>query len=161
MITMTKKFALVLATSSLLLAGCESAQNNPKQTGGTLIGGALGGLAGAQFGKGTGKLAAVAGGALLGAFLGSEIGSSLDKADKMYASQAEQKAHTAPVGQKISWNNPDSGHSGSFTPVREGRDTSSGQACREYKQTVNVDGRTQEATGTACQQADGSWKVVQ
>jgi surface antigen len=161
MITMTKKFALVLATSSLLLVGCESVQNNPKQAGGTLIGGALGGLAGAQFGKGTGKLAAVAGGALLGAFLGSEIGSSLDKADKMYAGQAEQKAHSAPVGQKISWNNPDSGHSGSFTPVREGRDTATGQTCREYKQTVNVDGRTQEATGTACQQADGSWKVVQ
>ncbi len=32
--------------------------------------------------------------------------------------------------------------------------------CREFKNTVIVDDRPQEASGFACQQADGSWKVA-
>ncbi len=32
--------------------------------------------------------------------------------------------------------------------------------CREYTQRVQVGGRVQESYGTACQQPDGSWKIV-
>lgn len=158
---MSKSKTLIAVTliAAFSLTACESAQNNPKQTGGAVLGGIGGGLAGAQFGKGKGQLAAVALGALAGAFIGSEVGSSLDKADKMYQQKAESQSYSAPVGKKISWNNPESGNSGSFTPLREGTDQT-GSNCREFEQTVTVNGKTETATGIACQQPDGTWKLA-
>ncbi|MCG8359860.1 MAG: hypothetical protein MI920_30210 [Kiloniellales bacterium] len=69
------------------------------------------------------------------------------------------QAASAPVGQTIVWNNPDSGARGSVTPVRDGT-SASGEYCREFQQTVTISGRTQETYGTACRQRDGSWRVV-
>ena len=100
-------------------------------------------------------------GTILGALLGSEIGSSLDRADQAYAGRAVQQAYAAPIGQKIVWNNPESGNSGVIVPIREGRQSNTNAYCREYQQTVTVGGRTQQAFGQACQQPDGSWKIVQ
>ncbi len=159
---MVKKTVIVLMAAGLL-AGCGNTYGpdsyGPKQTAGTLLGAVAGGLAGAQFGRGSGNLAATAVGTLLGAYLGSEVGKSLDKADQMYAQQAEIKARTAPIGQQITWDNPQSGHSGSFTPTRAGYDEA-GNYCREYQTTVTIGGQTQKAYGTACRQPDGSWKMV-
>lgn len=147
-----------LAVVAGLLSACAN-DYGPKQTGGTILGGVGGAVAGAQFGKGKGNLAMTALGTLLGAYVGSEVGKSLDKADQQYANQAERRAHSAPIGQSISWNNPDSGHSGSYTPVRDGTD-STGNYCREYQTSVNIGGQSEQAYGTACRQPDGSWKVV-
>jgi len=131
-----------------------------KTTGGTVVGGAAGALAGAQFGHGSGKIAAAAVGTLLGAFIGHEVGASLDRADQMYAQRAETQAQSAPIGQAIQWNNPESGHSGSIVATRDGTGPN-GAYCREYQTTVNVGGQNQQAYGTACRQPDGTWKVVQ
>ncbi|MDA8231611.1 MAG: RT0821/Lpp0805 family surface protein [Magnetospirillum sp.] len=152
----TKIIAAALVAA--LLTGC-STDAGPKQTGGAVLGAIGGGLAGAQFGRGSGTLAATAVGTLLGAFIGSEIGQSLDRADQMYAQRAEQAAYSAPIGQQITWNNPDSGHSGTYTPTRDGHDQA-GNYCREYQTTVNIGGQTQQAYGQACRQPDGTWKVV-
>lgn len=142
-----------------LLAGCANSDMGTKQTGGAVLGGIGGAVAGAQFGKGTGQLATTALGALLGAYVGSEVGKSLDKADQQAAQQAGQRAfETAPSGQPVAWNNPDSGHSGTVTPTRTYYDNN--QPCREYQTTVTIDGQTEKAFGTACRQADGSWRVV-
>lgn len=154
----TMKRMLSVAVLAGLLAGCAN-DSGPKQTGGTVLGGIGGAVAGAQFGKGKGQLAATALGTLLGAYVGSEVGKSLDKADQAYAGRAEARAHTAPIGQTISWNNPDSGNSGTYVPVRDGTDQS-GNYCREYQTSVNIGGQTEQAYGTACRQPDGSWKVV-
>jgi hypothetical protein len=35
-----------------------------------------------------------------------------------------------------------------------------GQTCREYQQTITLNGQPQEAWGTTCLQPDGTWKVV-
>ena len=147
--------AVVVAMS--LVAACEGAGG--KETAGTLLGGAGGALLGAQVGSGSGQVLAAIGGGLAGAFLGNQIGQSLDKADQAYAEQATQQAHNAPIGDTIAWNNPDSGNSGTYTPVRDGYD-GGGAYCREYQTTVTVGGKVEEAYGTACQQPDGSWKVV-
>lgn len=154
-----KRIASV-AFAALLLAACADYQNRPKQAGGTLIGAGLGALAGSQIGSGRGQLAAVAIGALAGAFIGSEIGKSLDKADRLYAQQAQQNAHVAPIGETIAWNNPKSGNSGTFTPTRDGTDRATGEYCREYQTTINVGGKTESAFGTACRQPDGSWRII-
>jgi surface antigen len=141
------------------MVGC-SQQSGPNETGGTLVGAAAGGLIGSQFGSGSGKLAATGLGVLLGGLLGNKIGKSMDDNDKRRAMQAQQAAYVAPVGQQIVWNNPDNGHSGAITPVRDGRDQN-GYYCREFQTTVTIGGQPQQAYGRACQQPDGSWKVVQ
>ena len=35
----------------------------------------------------------------------------------------------------------------------------SGQYCREFTQTIQVGGESQQGHGTACRQPDGSWKI--
>ena len=157
MISLMKKTvpAVIIAA---MVAACAN-DYGPKQTGGAVLGGIGGAVAGAQFGKGKGNLAMTALGTLLGAFIGSEVGKSLDQADQMYAQRAENKAYGAPIGQTISWNNPDSGNSGTYTPTRDGRDQA-GNYCREYQTSVNIGGQIEQAYGTACRQPDGSWKVM-
>jgi surface antigen len=158
-----RKFVLsaLLSVSLLGTAGCADSIGGlgTKQTVGGLGGAAAGGYAGSQFGKGKGQLAATAGGVLLGALLGSEVGKSLDRADQSYATQAAEQAYQAPIGETIKWNSPQSGNSGTITPTRDGR-TQTGQYCREFTQTIYVDGRTQQANGRACQQQDGTWQIV-
>lgn len=149
----------VIAVIAVGLAGCNTT-GSEKQTGGAILGGIGGAVVGSQFGSGTGQLAAVAAGTLLGAFLGSEVGKSLDRADRLAMEQTTQNTlENKPVGTTSTWSNPDSGHSGTVTPVKT-FETTSGQYCREYSQTVNIGGKVEEAYGTACRQPDGTWKVV-
>lgn len=46
------------------------------------------------------------------------------------------------------------------TPASDVYQTQSGQYCREYQSSVRVGGQMQYGYGTACQQPDGSWRVV-
>lgn len=155
-----KKFVATLAVAGVVLAGCADYNNmGNKQMIGGGTGAVLGGLAGSQFGKGSGQLVGVGVGALLGTLVGSSIGKSLDKADLAYAQQAQQRAYSAPLGQTINWNNPQSGNYGNITPLRDGRSTGGGY-CREYSQTIYVDGRSETGRGTACQNPDGTWQIT-
>ncbi|MBU6475021.1 MAG: glycine zipper 2TM domain-containing protein [Alphaproteobacteria bacterium] len=162
---MKMKIIVLAAVSALTLSGCaQNGEQNSwgmgtKQTVGTAGGAILGGFLGSKVGHGGGQLWATGAGALLGAFAGSEIGKSLDKADMAYHEQAVQQAYTAPLNQTISWNNPQSGHSGSITPVREGTQASTGDTCREFKQAIMIDGQAQTAVSTACRNPDGTWTV--
>lgn len=141
-----------------VLAGCQQGAGQKQQLG-TGAGAILGGLAGSQIGDGSGQLIAVGAGTLLGALAGSEIGKSLDRADKIYMQRAADKATSAPLGETITWNNPESPNRGTVTPVRDGY-SEAGRYCREFQQTIIVGGREQEAYGTACQQPDGSWEIM-
>jgi len=79
--------------------------------------------------------------------------------------EAQQRAHEAamidatsvPIGERITWN--DGRYSGIVTPVRDGT-SMSGLYCREFQQEVMIGSRREEAYGTACQQPDGSWQIV-
>jgi len=62
-------------------------------------------------------------------------------------------------GTTSTWRNPDSGNSGDVTPVKTYQ-TASGQYCREYQQTVVINGKSQRAYGRACREPDGSWRIV-
>lgn len=157
-LNMSRKFLLAPLMVAVMLgaAGCETT-GGTKQTFGTIGGAALGGLAGSQFGNGKGQLVTTAAGALLGALVGGEIGSSLDKADQ--AALANTTAYTlesVPSGRASSWSNPDSGHGGTVI-AEPAYQNSYGQNCRNYRQTVEIDGQTEIMKGTACRSADGSW----
>ncbi len=163
---MKKQITALALVSMLALSACagDGSQNpwgmGTKQTVGTGAGAILGGVLGSNVGKGKGQLWATGAGALLGAFVGSSIGKSLDQADMAYHQQAIERAYAAPVNETISWNNPESKHSGSVTPIREGRQASTGNLCRQYKQTIYIDGKSETAVGTACQNSDGTWTVA-
>ncbi len=154
------KPATLLLLVTLGLSACESAQNAPKQTVGTLLGAGVGALVGSQLGGGKGKLAAVVVGTLGGAYLGSEVGKSLDAADRAYMERnAQQTLETTKSGTVTAWKNPDTGNSGTFTPTRTYA-AANGENCREYESTIYVDGQEETATGTACRQPGGTWKIT-
>ncbi len=148
-----------MAITSLGLIACAENQG-PKERGGTVIGAIAGGLLGSTMGKGPGRLIAVGVGAVLGGIIGSEVGKSLDRADRAYMQRTTQQSlETQPLGQSSTWRNPDNQHSGTVTPTRTYQ-RDNGQPCREFQQTVTIDGRTERAYGTACRQSDGSWKIT-
>src|SRR5690349_2282497 len=103
-------------------AGCASNQYGERQTVGAVTGAALGGLLGAQFGgqRGNDRLVTTGVGVFLGALIGSEIGRSMDEVDRMKANEANTRAYSAPLGERITWNNPEKNHYGSVTPTRDG-----------------------------------------
>ena len=149
---------LIIGLLALGLTACQ--EGGQKQSLGTLLGAVGGAVAGAQVGKGRGRLAAVAAGALLGSLLGGNIGKSLDNADRIAMQQTTQRTlESSPSGNTVSWKNPDSGHSGTVTPQPSYKNAR-GRYCREYQQTITVNGETEKAYGTACRQPDGSWKIV-
>lgn len=156
-----KKIILpVMLLATFALGACENFNNAGfKERIGAVTGAIGGGVLGAQIGGGNGQIIAAAAGTLLGTWVGSEIGKSLDKADIVYAMQAEAKAYEAPLGQQVAWNNPESGNYGTVTPIRDGA-TASGDYCREYEQTIYVEGRAETGVGVACKRADGKWEVI-
>jgi surface antigen len=160
---MSRDAARLLAPPILLafaLTACASAKQtyreNPKAVLGSLIGAAAGaGIAAAAGGDAGVIVAAAAGGALLGGV----VGHKLDDRDKRMAAEAAQKAfETNRAGQASTWRNPDSGNSGSVTPTRTYQ-LASGQYCRQYTQNIEIGGETHQTYGTACRQADGTWKI--
>ncbi|HYI69777.1 MAG TPA: RT0821/Lpp0805 family surface protein [Skermanella sp.] len=144
-----------LAALSLGLGACEGMSTG--ETLGALGGAAGGGLLGSQIGGGSGKLATTAVGTLVGALAGGKLGGYLQGNDQQTATQAEQSA--VAEGEPIQWTNPETGNRGTIEPTRTYQDQS-GQTCREYQHTVYIEGRAEKARGEACQQADGSWRIV-
>ena len=147
---------LILAVTSY---GCATPMG-PKETGGTVIGGVGGAIIGSQVGGGTGRLVGVAIGTLAGALIGQEVGRSLDRADRLaMENTAQQALEYNETRHSSAWRNPDTGHSGTITPVRTYKEPA-GRYCREYTQTVMIGGEQHKAYGTACRQPDGTWKIV-
>jgi surface antigen len=61
------------------------------------------------------------------------------------------------IGQTTSWSDPD-GSNHTLTPTQTYNDNS--RPCRDFRQTVEIGGRTEIMTGKACRQNDGSWKLI-
>jgi surface antigen len=84
------------------------------------------------------------------------LGDAVDARTRDIYFGAYRQAMAAPVGNTVTWN--DGGASGGITTVRDGW---AGQRyCREFRQTISLSGRSQEATGTACREPNGSWELV-
>lgn len=158
-LTLRTTLSAGLLASALVLSGCAADGSNQNETLGTLLGAAAGAWAGSSIGSGDGQIVATAAGTMLGAAIGNKVGRSMDELDRMKAYDAQQYAYTAPIGENIVWNNPDSGNYGNITPVRDGY-TNSGRYCRQFQTEVTVDGQQENGYGTACRQEDGSWQIV-
>jgi surface antigen len=134
---------------------------------GTVVGGVAGGVIGNQFGSGGGRAAATVGGAILGAIVGNAIARDAcrdDRADAYYYDRTYYDAFDRPeYGRRYEWRNPHNGHYGYVTPMREYRDSRRyGDRCEEFRHVVYVDrDRSEEETGVACRQSDGTWRIVE
>ncbi len=96
--------------------------------------------------------AAIAEGALFEYMSGEDV----LLADRILQSALE----TAASGQSMTWRNPDSGNSGIVVPIRTFRLDLHGVYCREYKEILNISGRSEVYLDTACRFEGGVWKLV-
>lgn len=124
-----------------------------KQQGGTVAGAVLGGIAGSQFGGGTGQIVGAIGGTLIGGYIGNRVGGYLDQRSQAEANQAAQVALQS--GQPQIWQTSTS--KGRVVPKKAYK-TASG-VCRPFTTTVNVQGKTQVVSGTACKNSQGQWVI--
>ena len=147
-----KKLGLIFTTLAfaVLSVGCAT-----KEDTGTLVGAGTGALIGNQFGSGGGRVAATVAGAVIGGLIGNRIGASMDEEDRRRAAEAQYAAFEK--GQRTEWRSQN-GHYGYVTPQRTY--TYNSLSCREYEQTVYINGKPETMTGKACRQPDGTWREV-
>jgi surface antigen len=144
----------LMLAGATALSGCATYQGQQEQAG-MVIGGVLGGVLGSQVGRGSGRTAAIIAGTLAGAAIGGAVGQSMDEVDRL---KTAQTLETVRTGVPSVWVNPDTGHQYSVTPTRTYESTAG--PCREYTVDAIIGGRREQVYGTACRQADGSWRVV-
>lgn len=150
---MKRKIMSAAVISTLLaFSGCATQPTN--QEAGMVIGGILGGVLGSQVGHGDGTTAAIIVGTLLGGAIGGAVGRSMDDTDRL---KTAHSLETVRTGVPSRWKNPDSGNSYTVVPTKT-VETASGP-CREYTIDAIVAGELEKVYGTACRQADGSWKT--
>ena len=157
------KIGVVVALAGLLTvsaAGCQWIEDQhligPKTQLGAAGGAATGGLLAAVAGAGPLGLAA---GVVLGGLAGGAAGNYLDNKDQELALKAQQRSMSGnKSGQAAEWSNPDSGNSGAYTPTNT-YTTKDGKICRDFQQTITIDGKPETAIGTACKMTDGTWRV--
>jgi len=152
----------------------------------TGVGAAIGGLAGSQIGKGDGRLAATGAGVFLGGLMGHSVGQSMERSHSAYGSggyspmtsyypayQSYEPTYVGPPAapppqviyvqpETVDYYTPrhravyvEEGYVGPQAPHVPGRH------CREFTQTIRIDGHSQESYGTACLRPDGSWQIEQ
>ncbi len=133
---------------AVLGAGCAT-----KEESGTLVGASSGALLGAAVSRGS--PGGIIAGALVGGFIGNRIGKSMDDEDRRRAYEAQMAAFEH--GQRADWNSPN-GHYGYIEPrpVYYYHD----MRCREFSQTVFINGRPETMVGRACRYPDGTWREV-
>ena len=150
-----KFFAGLMALVMVFLAGCAVQPGRENEQAGMVVGGVLGGVLGSQIGRGHGRQIAIIAGTLIGASIGGNVGRSMDETDRL---KTAQTLETVRTGVPSRWENPDSGNYYEVTPTRT-YDQGTGP-CREYTVDAVIGGKNEKVYGTACRQADGSWKVA-
>lgn len=132
-----------------LLAGCEGsgASTSIGFGGGSGIGiGSQGYRASGGYGGGFGLVFPSSSGAASSPFV----------ADQEIVDVTVQHAlEFKPIGEAASWSNPNTGNSGTATPVRAYQNAE-GQSCREFQQTASNGAAT---SSSACRDTSGVWHM--
>ncbi len=147
------KWAIAVAVSTLLLAGCGE---KPDIQTGAIPGANPGTVVGSPIAVGAGEAPV---GPVEGGLMGAEVGRSLDDADRATALKAEYEAlEYGRVGNPTVWQSKSGDNHGQITVG------SSYQVnrldCREYTHNVWIGGRLRVVKGTACREPDGVWRIV-
>ena len=86
-------------------------------------------------------------------------GTVLSAIDQKEALGAEEIVYQAPLGQLVVWKGPQTGYSGTYEALRDGRDQD-GFYCREYQMTLSINDQETEAKAKACLDEDGFWRLA-
>jgi surface antigen len=164
-----KKFAVISCVVALTACAKIDADMQNVNVGGiagAVVGALAGGFAGAEFGGGLGQTLYISAGVMTGASIGYEAGTILYPSDQAaYDNNARMALNTSTNGKVSDWANLETGNSGIFTPTKTFV-TGDGRSCRNYRSTLALQaegdktGVITHQEGTACQQADGSWRSV-
>ena len=149
----TSKYLTVIILFSSLLFGCATT----KEESGALTGALAGAAIGSAIGDGRGQLLAIWLGAVIGTQVGATIGKYMDDQDRHNLASTLETQRTSSGS---SWINPDTGYRYTATPVKTYEDPTGPGPCREFTVDASIGGKTEQIYGTACRQADGSWKVI-
>lgn len=88
-----------------------------------------------------------------------ELASEQRARDSALAEATLRRAlETQVSGTPVSWENPDSGASGTVKPTRTFKNQSD-QFCREYERVETNSARTETISGIACRGEDGQWRT--
>jgi surface antigen len=121
---------------------------------GALIGGLLGNVAS------SGRTGATVAGVVVGGVVGAALTSNLNCEDRSYAYKTYYDGFNAGrPNTNYQWRNPRNGNYGDLR-IGEYYDDNYGFRCAPFSQTIYINGRPQEGRGTACQQPDGTWAIV-
>ena len=132
---------------------------NTVDPAGVIAGALIGGLLGSIVSDGDGG-AAVAG-VIVGGVAGAALSQELSCEDQSYAYRTYYDGLNAGYPDRsYRWQNPQNGRYGTFQ-VGDYYEDPYGFRCATYSQAIYINGRPQEAQGNACQQADGTWVIVQ
>jgi surface antigen len=89
-------------------------------------------------------------GALIGGFIGNRIGAAMDEQDRRRAAEVQYWAFEN--GQRAEWRSPN-GHYGYIEPQPYYFDHD--LRCRQFSQSVIINGKPETMTGRACRGPDG------
>ena len=157
------KFLLIcLMAISFTAYGHRNTPVEPPQNSnnGNIIGALIGAILAYELGKDSSNKKAWIGLGLIGGWqFGGHYIKLTQRGQQLHSYTAYSSLEHLPDNSTNTWNNPNSGNSGNFT-VRN-TNVYNGSPCREFTQTIYVGGRAQQGYGTACRQADGSWKIIQ
>ena len=154
-----KKYQKFLAIGliSMSLLGCA---NMTREESGNVIGALIGGALAYELGKdSSNKEIWVATGIIGGAIAGGHYAVLTEPSQRMNATNMHTTLESIPDNAQTKWINPNTNESGTMTVVRT--NNNNGTPCREFTQTIYVGGKAVQGYGTACRQADGSWKIIQ
>lgn len=144
----------LLAFSCLNITGCAHAMNH--EDTGTVTGGLIGALIGSAVGEGDNQIFAMAAGSIAGALIGGSIGRGMDRYDYIQLNEALEEC---VIGEPAYWHNRRTGYTYRVVPIRNVRYRHY-RYCREYRTIVKIGDKKRTMYGTACRQADGSWRAM-
>jgi len=141
-----------------LLSACADDGTIRKRDVGMVVGGAGGAVAGQAIGGNdpTARVLGTITGVIIGAAVGGYLGSLWDDYDRKQASYALENGRD---NKPVAWRNPNTNSENTVTPVRTYYEPS-GTPCREFTQTIYIDGKKEVGRGTACRQPDGTWRIT-
>ena len=96
---------------------------------------------------------------VIGGIGGSKLGFELGAEDRLAAANAEYRAlEYGQSGAPVEWQDRSTSRHGSIVPDKPYKQGS--RYCRAYIHTVYVAGGPETAKGTACRDADGTWRSL-
>lgn len=100
-------------------------------------------------------------GSVAGASFGAGVDDSLDLDDRRYMQRTVQNTlEFNRTWEASSWRNPETGAEGTVTPTRT-YESAAAKWCREFEAMVSDDDGQELASGHACRERDGTWRIIE